>query len=83
MNEDNEKFITFVIFMNSYKYKVLSFELTNDSTSWQYYMNDLLFNYLNNFCQMYLNDILIYSKLIKKHIDHVRVILKKLKKTNL
>ena len=46
-------------------------------------MNDLLFNYLNDFCQMYLNDILIYNKFKKKHIDHVRAILEKLKKANL
>ena len=50
MNENNEKFTIFVIFMSSYKYRVLFFELTNDSTSWQHYMNDLLFNYLNDFC---------------------------------
>ena len=33
MNENNEKLIIFVIFMNSYKYRMLSFELTNDSTN--------------------------------------------------
>ena len=83
MNEDNEKFIIFVIFLKFYKYKVLFFELTNDSTNWQHYMNDLLFNYLNEFYQMYLNDIFIYSKFKNKHIVHVRVVFEKLKKTNL
>ena len=83
MNENNEKLIIFVIFMSSYKYRVLSFELTNDLTNWQHYMNDLLFNYLNDFCQVYLNDIFIYSKFKKKHIDHVRAILEKLKKASL
>ena len=46
-------------------------------------MNDLLFDFLNNFCQVVLNDIFIYSKFKKKHIAHVRVILKRLKKINL
>ena len=50
INEKNEKLITFVIFINSYKYKILFFELTNNSTNWQHYMNNLLFNFLNNFC---------------------------------
>ena len=82
MNENSEKLITFVIFMKSYKYRVLFFELTNDSTSWQHYMNDLLFNYLNDFCQMYLNDILIYSKFKKStSITYARY-LKNWKKAN-
>ena len=83
MSEKSEKLITFVISMKSYKYRVLFFELINDFASWQHYMNDLLFNFLNDFCQIYLNDILIYSKFKKKHIVHVRKVLKKLKKIDL
>ena len=29
-------------------------------------MNNILFKYLNNFYQIYLNDILIYNKIKKK-----------------
>ena len=83
MSEKSEKLITFVISMRSYKYRILSFELINDLASWQHYMNDLLFNFLNEFCQVYLNDILIYSKFKKEHIVHVRAVLKKLKKVDL
>ena len=66
MNEKSEKLITFVISMKLYKYRVLSFELINDLANWQHYMNDFLFNFLNDFCQVYLNDIFIYSKFKKK-----------------
>ena len=34
MSEESEKLITFVIFMKFYKYRVLFFELTNDSINW-------------------------------------------------
>ena len=34
MNSKNEKLITFVTFMNAYKYKVLSFDLTNNQINW-------------------------------------------------
>ena len=68
MNKTNEKFITFVISMRSYKYRVLFFELINDFASWQHYMNDFLFNFLNDFCQIYLNNNLIYSKFKRKNI---------------
>ena len=80
INENNEKLIIFVIFLKSYKYKILFFEFTNDLTNWQHYMNNLLFVYLNDFCQIYLNDIFIYNKFKKKHIVHVRVILKRFQK---
>ena len=83
MSEKSEKLITFVISMKLYKYRILFFELINDFASWQHYMNDFLFNFLNEFCQVYLNDILIYSKFKKKHIVHVCAMLKKLKKVDL
>ena len=83
ISEKSEKFITFVISMRLYKYRILSFELINDLANWQHYMNDFLFNFLNEFCQVYLNDIFIYSKFKKKHIVHVRAMLKKFKKVDL
>ncbi len=41
----------------------------------QQYTNDILWNFLNNFCQVYLDDILIYSKTRKKHKDHIKLVL--------
>ena len=41
-------------------------------------MNNILFDFLNKFVQYYLNDILIYNKIKKEHIRHVRLILQKL-----
>ncbi len=34
--------------------------------------------YLHQFCQIYLNNIIIYSKILKKHKQHVWLILNKL-----
>ena len=42
-------------------------------------MNDLLFEFLNKFCQIYLNDILIYNKTRKEHEHHLKQIFIKLK----
>ena len=50
MHSDNKNFITFVTSLETYKYRVLSFELTNGSAIYQQYMNDILFEYLNDFC---------------------------------
>ena len=50
MHSNNKDFITFVTFLEIYKYRMLSFELINDSITYQQYINDILFEYLNDFC---------------------------------
>jgi len=52
---------TFYTYYSSYKYKVLPFRLINGPATYQRYINDILFNYLNEFCTVYLDNILIYS----------------------
>jgi len=71
MHLSSEDLTIFIIFFDFYKYHVMSFELINDSTFYQHYMNDVLFDYLYQFCQIYLDDIIIYSKTLKKHKQHV------------
>jgi len=83
MHFNNENYITFIIALEAYKYKMLSFELTNESIFFQQYMNDILWNFLNDFYQVYLNDILIYSKTRKKHKDHVKLVLNWLREAEL
>jgi len=83
MHSDNEDLTIFIIFFNSYKYHVMLFNLINESAFYQHYMNDVLFEYLHQFCQIYLNDIIIYSKILKKHKWHVWLILNKLREADL
>ncbi len=83
MHLDNENYITFIIALEVYKYKMLSFKLTNESIFFQQYMNDILWDFLNDFCQVYLDDILIYSKMRKKHRDHVKLVLSRLHEAKL
>ncbi len=83
MHFDSENYTIFIIVLEAYKSKILSFELTNDLISFQQYMNDVLWNFLNDFCQAYLDDILIYSKTQKKHRQHVKMILDHLRDADL
>jgi len=76
MHLNNENYITFITALKAYKYKMLSFKLTNELIFFQQYINDVLWNFLNDFCQVYLDDILIYSKMRKKHRDHVKLVLR-------
>ena len=49
MYSNNENFTTFVTSLKIYKYRMLLFELTNESVIYQQYINDILFEYLNDF----------------------------------
>ncbi len=46
-------------------------------------MNDIFMNYLDDFVITYLNDIIVYSNIKKKYIQHVRKILQRLRETNI
>jgi len=62
-----EDLTTFYICYGFYKCKVLPFRLTNGPAMYQWYMNDVLFNYLNEFYTVYLDNILIYLDNKLKH----------------
>ncbi len=83
MHLNSENYTIFIIALEAYKSKILSFKLTNDLILFQQYMNDVLWNFLNDFCQAYLDDILIYSKTQKKHKQHVKMILNHLQDVDL
>ncbi len=83
MHFNNENYITFITVLEAYKYKMLSFKLTNKLIFFQQYMNDVLWDFLNDFCQVYLDNILIYSKMRKKHRAYVKLVLSQLCKAEL
>ncbi len=61
----------------------MSFELTNVLIICQKIINNALRQYLNQFIITYLNDIMIYSKILKKHVSYVFKVLKCLNIKNL
>ena len=61
----------------------MPFGLCNSPASFQNYINDTLQKYLNNFCTVYLNDILIYSEIEAEHKIHVKRVLQKLREADL
>ena len=48
----------------------MSFGLTNVPTTFYNLMNDVLFNYLDAFGVIYLDDIFIYNQTLADHEDH-------------
>jgi len=62
---------------------IILFELINASVIFQTYINKVMTELLNDFCVVYLNDILIFFKLKTDHVDHMKQILKQLRKFKL
>ena len=83
IDPDLEELTTFRTRYGSYKCKVLPFGLTNGPATYQRYMNDILFDYLDDFCTAYLDDILIYSDDPLEHDLHVKKVLDRLRAAGL
>ena len=74
---------TFASRFGAYRWKVMPFGLTGGPASWQRFINNILWEYFNNFCTAYLDDILIYSTSMKKHQQHVQKVLTKLQEAGI
>jgi hypothetical protein len=83
IDADSEKLTTFQTRYSTYKYQVLPFGLTNGPATYQRYMNEVLFNYLDDFCTAYLDDILIYSDNVLEHEHYIKLVLQRLREAGL
>jgi hypothetical protein len=61
-----------------YEYLVMSFALTNMSAHFMYLMNSVLMSELDKFVMVFIDDILVYSKSMEEHEEHLRVVLQQL-----
>jgi hypothetical protein len=75
IDADSKELTTFRTRYGTYKYQVLPFGLTNGPVTYQRYINEVLFDYLDNFCTTYLNNILIYSDNVLEHKHYVKLVL--------
>ncbi|GJU00574.1 putative reverse transcriptase domain-containing protein [Tanacetum coccineum] len=66
-----------------YKFQVMPFGLTNAPVVFMDLMNRVCKPYLDKFVIVFIDDILIYSKSEKEHVEHIKLILELLKKEEL
>ena len=66
-----------------YEWTVMPQGLSNAVASWQRYMNWVLREFIGKCCEVYLDDILIYSNSIEEHEQNIRFILDTLRKHGL
>jgi hypothetical protein len=67
----------------NYEFLVLPFGLTNAPATFQHMMNSILGAGLDDFCLVYLDDILVFSKTIEDHKTHLDTVLAALKANDL
>jgi hypothetical protein len=72
--EDIHK-IKFRMGYGHYQFVVVPFGLTNAPATFMCLINGILSKYLDNFVQVFLDEILVYSKNREEHEEHLRIVL--------
>ena len=66
-----------------FEYLVMPFGLHGAPATFQHFINDVLREHLDIFVSAYIDDLLIYSKTLEEHKQHVRQVLEKLRTAGL
>lgn len=66
-----------------YEYQVMPFGVTNAPAIFMDYMNRIFHPYLDKLVVVFIDDILIYSRDPKEHVEHLQIVLQILKENQL
>jgi hypothetical protein len=66
-----------------YEYLVMSFGLMNAPAHFMYLMNSVFMPELDQFVMVFIDDILVYSKSMEEHEEHLRIVLQRLREHQL
>jgi hypothetical protein len=68
----------FILRYGLYEFTVMSFGLTNALANYMYMMNKVFMEYLDKFVMVFIDDILVYSRIEEEHEGHLCLVLQKL-----
>ena len=75
IKEDGIPKTTFKTIFGHYEFTVLPLGLTNAPGVFMSLMNGVFCEYLDKFVQVFIDDILIYSRTMEEHDKHLRLVL--------
>jgi hypothetical protein len=75
MHADDIEKTVFRTHHSHFEFMIMSFGLTNASTTFQAMMIDMLHDFIRHFVLVFFDDILIYSDSWSSHLQHVRTVL--------
>ncbi|KAL9267493.1 Transposon Ty3-I Gag-Pol polyprotein-like protein [Drosera capensis] len=81
--EGDEPKTTCVTRYASYEFLVMPFGLTNTPATFCTLMNNVFQPFLNQFVVVYLDDIVVYSKTLEDHVEHLRQVFQVLRENEL
>jgi hypothetical protein len=75
IKEDDIPKTAFKTRFGHYEFTVLPFGLTNAPGVFMSLMNEVFREYFYKFVQVFIDDILIYSRMMEEHDEHLRMVL--------
>ena len=82
-NKNSIEKTAFTVENGHYEYVRMPFGLKNAPATFQRLMNRILMKYLHKFCFVYMDDIIIFSKSLQEHLQHLKLIFEELKQYDL
>ena len=76
MDEESVEVTSFTTKFGNYQFKVMPFGLTGAPATFQREMNKILFPLIGKCVYNFIDDILIYSRTVEEHLEHIKAVLK-------